>query len=179
MITIRHAKCRNGETFETSSLTVTQEEALNRYLLPELVRGGNVIELEQATLTTSTKYRGGYVNKYIFTGSYESMRELYTHAGFWVDASTKYSIKSVEQTFLAEKFLVNEDEVRESPFVELLVPSTIGNKRLRIAAMLAARITDQDEIEIGLKVTLEEFFAAIKRTKEGMEAFPAHMLMPH
>lgn len=177
MIRVQQVKWEGGESVAVASFSVTPKDALNLFLMAELVRGGNVIELEKASVTVSTKYRE-LVNKYTFTGTYDGMRNLYDYAAIWAKASKEYRNEAIERVILAEKTLVHEDEVRETPFVALLVPSTIGGIRLRIAAMLSANITEKKDIETGLTAPLDELFVAIKRAKEGMDPFPTLASLP-
>lgn len=174
MIKVRQTRWEGEKSVNVASFSMTPEEALNRLLLAELVRGGNVTELEKSSITVSTKH-SGYVNKYVFTGTYDGMQNLYDSAAVWSKASKQYRIEAIELALLAEKTLIHQDEVRETPFVALLVPNTIGSIRLRIAAMLSANITDKNDIETGLQAPLDDFFAGIKRAKEGSNPFPSRV----
>ena len=154
----------------------TMAEARDEFLLTDLLRGGNVVQLDTQRIVVRTSYPD-YVNKLVISGSYDDMKPLYTIAHCWSQAATKYHTKTIDEALREGRKLIDRDDISSLPFVKTLGPSVIGNVRLKIAAMVSVGITDERAVDYGLSLPLDEFLAGIGRAKDGQEPFPAALAM--
>lgn len=171
-IKVTQTKTKDARVIGQGEFHVSVQDARDRHLMADFLRGGSVVELDSTHVVVRTEYPD-YTNLIALSGSYEDMEPLCEIAKLWSAASVKYPNEAVELAIQESRKLFNEDDIREVPFVSTLATSAIGSARLRIAAMLAVGITEKQDVRHGLTLRIDELIEGIKRSKEGMTPFPA------
>ncbi|MFC1598582.1 hypothetical protein ACFL2U_01030 [Patescibacteria group bacterium] len=154
---------------EHGALMVEREQssydALGTMIFSELGFGGKIIELTETRIVTLTTVMAA-IDTVIFEGTQEEMLPLLQTAYYYLKAGENHD-EIMEQTLKQWESL--PEEVKGKPlFVTTLGVWAFARNRLKAAALLGMGITDKEDLEAGMEVSIQD----LATTVEIMQTFP-------
>lgn len=156
---------RSGQTIWQTPMGMSPKAARDRFLMAELLHGGNFVTLEPQKLVLRTQYPD-YIGKLELTGSYDEMKPLFTIASCWEKASRHPASVAAVEEMQKRRPVVDQEDISALPFVRTLGPNQVARIRLKVAAMLLVGFDDK-AINYGLGLSQRGLMEALQSAKGG------------
>lgn len=163
MIRITMFRDRGCEHFDQGSREVTPEQALRSLVSGELAFGGNITEATGTRLVVITRVLY-CVDTTIFAGSAEEMQQLNQVAYYYLQACGQQDVVLDGVLVAASRMLGRQ---AGNPFLlTTAAPTLMGRQRLALSTLLAAGVTEEQEIAAGMQLSLDDLLAALELVRE-------------
>lgn len=174
MIRMTMYRDRGSEHFDQGSYEVTPERALRSLVTGELAFGGNITEATGTRLVVVTRVLV-CVDTTIFEGTAEEMHQLNQVVYYYLQACGRQDDVLLDSVLLAAERLLGQ-QAGNAFLLTTAAPMLMGRQRLALAALLAAGVTDEQDIAAGMRLSLDDLLAALELVQENSGSSLADMV---
>lgn len=166
MITVTQTRRKDGWFYSLPTLDFENPlEAVGHLATAELKWGARVTEVTETSIEVLVSGIFGCRDVSIFEGPADEMQPIFELVYFYLEAMAEHREEIMGQMTKDIRRVLG-DRVIGFPLTEALTSMLLGRNRLKTAVMLACGIT-VDEIEVGMRFSLEDIIAAIQLIREG------------
>ncbi len=170
MIIVTQYRERDGERHAQTTLGFSDPlKAIGHMAKVELAFGARVVSVNDNRIELETSMMD-FVDTSSFEGPPEELRPLLDLIHYYLladkdhhEAVFGHAVKTISET--------KEEGAKTPLFLSLMGPMLVGINRLKVAVMLAAGVTDEDDIEAGMDARIEDLTAAAGLQAEGACSF--------
>jgi len=151
--------------FEPRVSQVSSDAALHHLITFDFNYGGRITAVSEESLTVSTP-RWERDDRTTYSGTKENMRHL-VNTAFYLQRSSKPSDRNTRYTIDEMAKRLGGDHKGDQSFNWYkVIPLLFGSKRLHVALMLGMGVTKVSEIQLGIRLHIEDLLPLLGLSTE-------------